>query len=333
MTRRSRYDLHPSHHGPPLAAPPRTIVDMNAASLPGRTAPYVGRFAPSPTGPLHAGSVVTALASWLDARAHGGRWLLRIEDIDPPREQVGATAAILDALQRLGLHWDGDVILQSAHAPRYQAALGRLVEAGQAYPCGCTRREIADSQRRAGGEVLVRHEERPYPGTCRHGLPAGRAPRAWRLKVPPGPVSFIDRWQGPQCQNVADEVGDIVLKRADGLWAYQLAVVVDDGESGVTDVVRGADLLGSTARQIVLGRALGLPEPRWLHVPVVRGADGDKLSKQNGAQAVATTEPHAALNAAARHLGLDCPPGGSIEAWLQRATRAWTARLAELRTS
>lgn len=287
---------------------------------------YVGRFAPSPTGPLHAGSVVAALASFLDARAHGGRWLLRIEDLDPPREQPGAAAAILDTLRRLGLDWDGDVLYQSARGERYAAALDTLVAAGLAYPCACTRREIADSQRRAGAP-LQRHGELPYPGTCRHGLPPGRSPRAWRFRVPEGRVCFEDRLLGPQSQDVSAEVGDFVLRRADGLWAYQLAVVVDDADQGVTDVVRGADLLGSTARQIVLARALGLPSPRWMHVPVVAGEDGEKLSKQNGATAVAVSRPLEVLSAAARHLGFEPPSAGGTGPWLAEATRRWLDRL------
>jgi glutamyl-Q tRNA(Asp) synthetase len=288
---------------------------------------YVGRFAPSPTGPLHAGSVATALGSWLDAHANGGRWLLRIEDIDPPREQPGATAAILDVLSRLGLRGDGEPpICQSTRGARYAQALDRLVAAGLAYPCACTRREVADSQRRLGNP-LQRHGELPYPGTCRAGLPPGRRPRAWRLRVPAGVVRFDDRQLGPCGQDVAAEVGDFVLRRADGLWAYQLAVVVDDAEQGVTDVVRGADLLGSTARQIVLGRALGLPIPRHMHLPVVPGADGEKLSKQNGAQPVDASRPLEVLSAAMRHLGLAPPGEQRLPAWLADATRRWASRL------
>ena len=285
---------------------------------------YVGRFAPSPTGPLHAGSVVAALASWLAARAHRGRWLLRIEDIDPPREQAGATASILETLRRLGLHWDGEPVLQSTRRPAYAAALDALVARGLAYPCGCTRREIADSQPRTGGP-RERHGELRYPGTCSAGLPPGRAPRAWRLRVPDGIVRFDDRRLGPQAQDLAAEVGDFVLRRADGLWAYQLAVVVDDAAQGVTDVVRGTDLLGSTARQVVLARALGLRSPRWLHVPVVAGPDGDKLSKQNGATAVDASRPLEVLDAALRHLGIAPPAEVSPEAWLAGATGRWAA--------
>jgi glutamyl-Q tRNA(Asp) synthetase len=282
----------------------------------------IGRFAPSPTGPLHAGSVVAALASWLDARARGGRWLLRIEDIDPPREQPGAVGAILSTLRGLGLHWDGEPLHQSDRSAIYEAALQRLTTAGAAYPCGCTRREIADSQARALPD-RGRHLERPYPGTCRHGLAPGRSARSWRLRVPEGIVSFHDRRCGPQSQDVAAEVGDFVLRRADGLWAYQLAVVVDDAAQGVTDVVRGADLLGSTARQIVLARALGLPVPRFMHVPVVVGSDGEKLSKQNGATAVDTARPTETLGAALRHLGVEPPATDDPASWLAEATLRW----------
>lgn len=284
--------------------------------------PYVGRFAPSPTGPLHEGSVATALASWLDARAHRGSWLLRIEDIDPPREQAGSQALILNTLQCLGLRWDGQPSLQSGHTARFEQALDRLVGAGRAYPCTCTRREIADSQA-ALERPSTRHQALPYPGTCRDGMPAGRTARAWRLRVPDGPVHFHDRRLGPQCQSVATEVGDFVLKRADGLWAYQLAVVVDDAAQGVTDVVRGADLLDSTARQIVLGQALSLPPLRYLHVPVVPGADGEKLSKQNGATAVDYRRPIDTLSRALGHLGLLAPTADSLESWLSQATARW----------
>jgi glutamyl-Q tRNA(Asp) synthetase len=285
---------------------------------------YVGRFAPSPTGPLHAGSVVAALASWLDARAHRGRWLLRIEDIDAPREQPGAAASIVDTLRRLGLRWDGEPAFQSRRGERYASALDTLVARDLAYPCGCTRREIADSQLRAGAP-RERHGELRYPGTCRAGLAPGRAPRAWRLRVPEGVVRFEDRRLGGQAQDVDAEIGDFVLRRADGQWAYQLAVVVDDAAQGVTDVVRGTDLLGSTGRQLVLARALGVSSPRWMHVPVVPGADGDKLSKQNGAAAVDASRPVEALGAALRHLGIEPPPQAPLEHWLDAATARWAA--------
>jgi glutamyl-Q tRNA(Asp) synthetase len=237
---------------------------------------YVGRFAPSPTGPLHFGSLVAALASWLDARAARGRWLLRIEDLDAPRSQPGAADDILRSLERLGLTWDGPVIYQSLRGARYEAALKQLQPS--TYWCGCTRREIADS---ALG--LAADGAQIYPGTCRYGLPAGKPARALRIRAGGRAVSFEDRVQGAQQQHLEREVGDFVLYRADGQIAYQLAVVVDDAEQGVTDVVRGADLLDSTARQIHLQRLLGYPVPRYLHVPVAVNALGEKLSKQTGA--------------------------------------------------
>ena len=262
---------------------------------------YVGRFAPSPTGPLHAGSLVAALASWLDARAHGGRWLLRIEDLDAPREVPGTAAGIIDTLRAFGLHWDGDVMVQSTRHAAYEAAFEHLVEQGVLYPCACTRREIADSvshqRQHAFGRELV------YPGTCRAGLAPGREARAWRLRVPDQRICFTDAVGGPQAQNLATEVGDFVLRRADGQWAYQLAVVVDDGAQGVTHVVRGADLIDSTVRQIHLCRLLGLPTPHYMHVPVVTNSQGEKLSKQTRALAIDASARDAALRDAWRHLG------------------------------
>jgi glutamyl-Q tRNA(Asp) synthetase len=240
---------------------------------------YVGRFAPSPSGPLHFGSLVAALASWLDARSARGRWLLRIEDLDALRTQPGAADDILRSLERFGLTWDGPVIYQSLRAARYEAALQRLQ--GSTYWCGCTRREIADS---ALG--LAADGAQIYPGTCRNGLPSGKAPRALRIRTQQPPISFEDRVQGEQQQSVEALVGDFILYRADGQFAYQLAVVVDDAEQGVTHVVRGADLIDSTARQIHLQRLLGYPAPRYLHVPVAVNAFGEKLSKQTGAQAI-----------------------------------------------
>jgi glutamyl-Q tRNA(Asp) synthetase len=263
---------------------------------------YVGRFAPSPTGPLHFGSLVAAVASWLDARASNGRWLLRIEDVDRPREQPGATAAILRSLEALGLYWDGVPVYQSARGARYDAALERLRL--HAYPCGCTRREIADSSLGIASDGA-----RIYPGTCRAGLPAGKEARALRLKVGVQRIEFEDRLQGPQAQSLDREVGDFVLKRADGMVSYQLAVVVDDAEQGVTDVVRGADLLDSTARQIFLQRLLGYPTPRYLHVPVAVDPAGEKLSKQTGAAAIC--DPKRAVADALRFLG---QPADSLQA-------------------
>ena len=264
---------------------------------------YVGRFAPSPSGPLHAGSLVAALASYLDARVHAGRWLLRIEDIDETRTVQGAAQGIIATLAALDMRSDGPVLVQSQRKARYQLARDRL--GALAYPCGCSRKEIADSRvgTASDGAAL-------YPGTCRHGLAPGKEARTLRLRVPdPGQagelVQFEDRWLGPQAQHLAAEVGDFVLQRADGFWAYQLAVVVDDAEQGVTDIVRGADLLDSTARQIYLQGLLGYPTPRYLHVPLLMNETGEKFSKQNGAQALDLNQPLQALQQAAAFLGLD----------------------------
>ena len=259
-----------------------------------------GRFAPSPTGPLHFGSLAAALASWLDARAAGGRWLLRIEDLDAPRELPGAADDIRRALERFGLHWDGEVIYQSRRGALYEKALQRLRES--CYPCGCTRREIADSSL-----GLAADGAQIYPGTCRRGLPGGKTARALRLKIPDEKIVFEDRVQGRVEQHLAREVGDFVLRRADGQFAYQLAVVVDDAAQGVTDVVRGADLFDSSARQIALQRLLGLPTPRYLHIPAVVDAAGEKLSKQTGAVPVAAAD----LPRALRFLGQ--PPADDLE--------------------
>jgi len=241
-----------------------------------------GRFAPSPTGPLHFGSLVAALASCCDARAAGGSWIVRIEDVDAPRAQRGAGSAILAALERYGFAWDGPVVRQSERTGLYEAALERLRAQGAVYPCVCTRRENASAPLGAGGE-------RVYPGTCRDGiaLDRSRRPRAWRLRVPSdsagATVEFRDRLQGLQAQDLAREVGDFVVRRTDGLFAYQLAVVVDDAAQGITDIVRGADLIASTPRQIFLQRALGLAVPSYLHHPVAIDRVGNKLSKQTGA--------------------------------------------------
>ena len=256
---------------------------------------YAGRFAPSPTGPLHFGSLVAALASWLDARAAGGRWFVRIENLDRPREQPGAADAILRALEGLGLYWDEPVLFQSRRLERYREALGKL--RAHTYWCGCTRTEIADSSLgiAADGAQI-------YPGTCRAGLAPGKAARALRLRTDEAEIVFTDRTQGVHRQSVAREVGDFVLHRADGQFAYQLAVVVDDTEQGITDVVRGADLLDSTARQIFLQRLLGYAQPRYLHVPAIVNAAGEKLSKQTGAAPVDPSD-RAALARALRILG------------------------------
>lgn len=275
---------------------------------------YRGRFAPSPTGPLHFGSLAAAVASWLDARAAGGEWLVRMEDLDTPRCAPGAASAILRTLEECGLHWDGEVEYQSRRLPLYREALDRLIARGLAYPCACTRREIADSvvARRPTGET-------PYPGTCRDRLPAGRAPRSWRLRVPSGLFAYVDRLQGPRSEDVERETGDFVLLRADGIFAYQLAVVVDDAAQGITDVVRGADLLASTPRQLVLLRALGVPEPRYLHVPVAANHRGEKLSKQTQAPSAGPAD----LPAVLRFLGLDPPPDLKGEDLLRWAAAHW----------
>lgn len=289
---------------------------------------YCGRFAPSPTGPLHAGSLVSALASYLDARAHHGRWLIRIEDIDGPRTVPGAAQSILATLERFGMRADEPPIWQTQRTDAYQNALDRLIADGHVYPCGCTRKEIADSLT----HLRERHRTLAYPGTCRDGL-HGKPPRAWRLRVPDGDdaiIHFEDRWQGSQQQNLASDVGDFVLKRADGQWAYQLAVVVDDADSDVTDIVRGADLLDSTARQIYLQACLGVPSPRYLHVPVVTDANGDKLSKQTLAQAIDDAHPLDALTRAARHLGLQrTASADSVSNFYEVAVAEWAARFVE----
>lgn len=285
---------------------------------------YRGRFAPSPTGPLHAGSLVAALASWLDARAHGGAWLVRIEDVDRPRCIPGAGEEILRQLAACGLHPDEAPQWQSRREPLYQAALDRLVAAGQAYPCACSRKDIALALM-AQGRGRERHGELAYPGTCRGGL-HGRAPRAWRFRVLEGVVAWEDRRLGVQLQDVARELGDFVLKRADGLFAYQLAVVVDDGDQGITHVVRGEDLADNTPRQVLLQRALGLRTPAYLHAPLVLGPNGEKLSKQNGAAPLDLGDPVAALVSAAATLGIVVATRDSVPAVLAEAQAAWAAR-------
>ena len=299
---------------------------------------YVGRFAPSPTGPLHAGSLVAALASWLDARAHGGRWLVRIEDIDRPRCVAGAGELILRQLDACDLRPDEPPLWQSTRDDAYDRALAHLSGASWTYPCGCTRKDIADALAR-GGRARPRHAELVYPGTCRGGL-RGRAARATRvLALPalPDPahatadvplvIDWHDRRLGAQRQDVGAEVGDFVLQRADGLWAYQLAVVVDDADQGITDVVRGADLADNTPRQVHLQRLLGLPTPRYLHTPLVLGADGEKLSKQNGAEALAIDSPVELLRAAGAVLDITIERTVNTPAdWLAAAVAQWHSR-------
>ena len=291
---------------------------------------YVGRFAPSPTGPLHAGSLVAALASWLDARAHSGRWLLRIEDVDTPRTVAGADQAILQQLSTCGLHPDAPPVWQSQRGALYQAELQQLIAQGLAYACTCSRKDI-EIALAAQGHTRTRHAELVYPGSCRPGPlhPLARA-RAWRLRTDVllpgggGQITWQDRRLGPQSQDVAQAVGDFVLQRADGCWTYQLAVVVDDAAQGISHVVRGRDLADNTARQIWLQRCLGLPTPQYLHTPLVLGADGAKLSKQNGALPLDLSIPLQALNTAAAVLGWPAQTGS-----VPVALAAWTAMAAD----
>jgi len=263
---------------------------------------YRGRFAPSPTGPLHFGSLVAAVGSYLEARTRGGEWLVRMEDVDTPRTVPGAAASILATLEAFGFEWDGPVLWQSQRFAAYAAALEQLQAAGLVYGCACSRKEIADSVRQVavdGGLV--------YPGTCRAGLAAGRQPRAWRLRVGSGETAFVDRIQGRQVQQLERDVGDFVLRRADGLFAYQLAVVVDDQFQGITDIVRGADLLASTPRQIWLQHCLGAATPDYAHLPVASNAAGEKLSKQTLAPALDPRLAGRSLVQALRFLGQAAP--------------------------
>ena len=296
-----------------------------------QTTAYRGRFAPSPTGPLHAGSLVAALASWLDARAHGGTWLVRIEDVDTPRCVAGGEARILQQLAACGLVADETPWRQSNRGAAYATALQDLLGRGQAFPCGCTRKDI-DAYWAARGVVHEADAERVYPGTCRNGL-HGKTPRAVRFRAQ-GCVHWQDRRMGPQQQDVAGAVGDFVLRRADGLWAYQLAVVVDDAAQRITHVVRGEDLADNTARQMLLQRALGLRTPTYLHTPLVLAADGRKLSKHNGALALDVTQPVAALRAAGAVLGLPAltahTSAHTPAEWLAAAVSAWAGIIAGL---
>jgi len=272
--------------------------------------PYVGRFAPSPTGALHFGSLTAALASWLDARRAGGHWLVRMEDLDLPRVMPGAADAILRQLETFGLEWDGPVAYQSARIDRYQAALQKLN--AHCYPCACTRKELEDS-------ALAIDGSRIYPGTCRAGLPPGKTARAVRVRTHDEPVRFTDRVQGEIAQSLEREIGDFVVRRADGLFAYQLAVVVDDAAQGVTDVVRGADLLDSTTRQIHLQRLLGYATPRYLHLPVATNVEGEKLSKQTQAADARAADIPGAL----QFLGMSPPSGLAPGEWLGWASKHW----------
>jgi len=261
---------------------------------------YRGRFAPSPTGPLHFGSLVAALASFLQAKAQGGEWLVRIEDIDPPREVVGASDDILRTLEALGFEWDGEIVYQSRRTEAYRAALDQLQTGGLLYGCSCTRKEIADSS--------VQGIEGPvYPGSCRAGVAPGRAARALRVRTAGARIEFHDRWQGVIRRDIETEYGDFVVRRADGLFAYQLAVTVDDAAQGISEVVRGADLLESTPRQIHLQRLLGLATPSYAHLPVAVNVEGEKLSKQTAAVPLDAKNPLPVLIQAMMFLGQSPP--------------------------
>ena len=284
-----------------------------------KPAPYRGRFAPSPTGPLHFGSLVAAVGSYLDARHRGGEWLLRMEDLDPPREMPGAADHILRTLEACGFEWDGPVWYQSQRHAAYQAALEALQADGRVFHCGCTRRDLQPP-------TPTGYDGPLYPGTCRDGLPPGRAPRAIRVRVPARRIRIEDRLQDPIAQQLDTEVGDFILRRADGLYAYQLAVVVDDGAQDITDVVRGADLLDSTPRQVYLQQILGLLTPRYLHLPVAINPAGEKLSKQTHAPAIPARPDLELLCRCLHFLGQEVPPGlaeAELDAFWSWAIPRW----------
>lgn len=291
---------------------------------------YIGRFAPSPTGPLHAGSLVAALASWLDARALKGRWLVRMEDVDSPRCIEGADLTIMRQLAQCGMFPDEPPVYQSRRSALYVRKLGQLHSQGWVYPCGCSRKAIAAALE-AQGRVVARHTELAYTGTCRHGV-HGKPATATRVRTTvsvssdePVTIQWNDRRLGAQEQDLTLEVGDFVLKRADGLFTYQMAVVVDDAEQAITHIVRGEDLADNTPRQIHLQRVFGFATPKYLHTPLVLGENGEKLSKQNGAAALELDDPLPALRAAAQALGLqiDAPADTTLGDWLHSATQAW----------
>lgn len=273
-------------------------------------APYRGRFAPSPTGPLHFGSLVAAVGSFLQARTRAGTWLVRIEDIDPPREVAGAAADQLATLKHFGMKPDGSVRYQRDSAALHRQALEAMIEQRVAFVCGCSRADLPASG--------------IYPGTCRSGLLPGRSPRSVRFRVPDEPETVHDVVHGDWSESLAEACGDFVIRRADGLFAYQLAVVVDDIDSAITEVVRGADLIGSTARQQVLYRALGAAVPNWLHLPLIVDSKGHKLSKSTGADPVAQQSPAAALTLALTALGHPPAPGlRGLESLWEWAIRHW----------
>jgi glutamyl-Q tRNA(Asp) synthetase len=290
---------------------------------------YRGRFAPSPTGPLHFGSLIAAVGSYLEARTHGGEWRVRIEDVDAPRCKPEYESAILRTLACYGFRIDGDILRQRDRTAAYQAALNRLHHDGHIFGCACTRKEIGDSLLGSDGSPV-------YPGTCRNGLPAGKEARAWRLRVGERIISFTDAVQGELVQNLGRDVGDFILLRADGLFAYQLAVVLDDADQDITHVVRGADLLDSTPRQIGLQQCLGVPTPQYAHLPVAVNAAGEKLSKQTQAEALDDNNPVPALWQALDFLGQqpsrELRSGSLADLW-QWALRNWSlARVPKQKT-
>lgn len=299
-----------------------------------RATDYVGRFAPSPTGPLHAGSLVAALASYLDARAHRGKWLLRIEDIDPPREEPGATGAIIAALTAHGMVADGPVSWQSHHDQRYESALTALSQRRLAYRCRCSRSQIIAARRALGLADAPPGHHTPYPGTCRDAEVPASEPHSWRFNCDGPPIRWLERRDGHTVtESVSDRVGDFVLRRRDRLWSYQLAVVVDDAAAGVTDVVRGDDLADNTARQCSLQSALGYQRPRYLHIPVLRDAQGNKLSKQTLAPALPMPgnerEAIGQLNRALTHLQLNPVAVDTLARFWPDAIRQWAVRYAD----
>ena len=275
---------------------------------------YRGRFAPTPSGPLHFGSMVAAVGSFLDARSRGGMWLVRIDDLDPPRTVPGAAGTILRCLDAFGMHWDGEVVYQSTRSDAYHAALHQLRQSGRTYPCACSRKEISDAGL-AGVEGAV------YPGTCRNGLAAGREARALRVRTGGAVVEFHDGLQGHVRQALQEDIGDFIVYRADHVFAYHLACAVDDAEQGITDVVRGADLIASTPRQIHLQKLLGLPTPAYLHLPVAVNGAGEKLSKQTRAHAVDQSDAAATLDRVLRFLGF--PPPADIRGAGLHELRDW----------
>lgn len=278
---------------------------------------YIGRFAPSPTGRLHAGSLAAALASFIDARAHHGQWLIRIEDVDTGRCKKEWADDILRTLSALQMHSDGEIVWQSSRIDRYTDVLNQLITSGKAYGCSCTRLEIEKANEALG--LQSNH----YPGTCRTG--AKSAIRSWRFLTNHEKVTFTDRWLGEYSQDVETEVGDFVIKRADGLFAYQLAVVVDDHDCCVTDIVRGADLIDNTPRQIALMRALGWSVPRYMHIPLVLNDRHEKLSKQAGARPLGN-DLMLELSHAWEHLGFEAICADSFEAFYQEASLQWANR-------